>query len=234
MRVGAFIPVAVLFAAGCSEARMERAPVADAVQEGLSTASRRVVADPRDAGLRHQYGLALWRASRHDDAIRQLRKACELAPDSERIHLALVRVLMDTGRLDEALPLLTEAVDRWPASAAPHLLLGYLTHRKGRTEEAEQAFGQALARSGTLRERVSAHLGLGSALEKKGQQKEADKHYGLAIALEPELRQLLIKIQKERLYPAAISSERAGLAPCVSKAERKGRLEAILRQLEEE
>jgi Flp pilus assembly protein TadD len=139
---------------------------------------------------------------------------------------------MDHNQLDGASSELDEVTRRRPQLATPHLLLGYVHHRRRDLPAAEQAFRAALKRSGEGRERIAAHLGLGAVLEQTERQAEADGQYAAAIAMAPELREVLIEIQKQHLLPqpVAVETDRGEVSPSARLRE----MEKILRKMDEQ
>lgn len=183
-------------------------------------------------GATQQLALDLWREGKHEKACQLLRRTIAQSPDDVGLRLTLARVLMDDNRLDDASAELNEITRRRPQSAAPHVLWGYVHHRRGDTTAAERAFRSALQRVGQARERIAAFLGLGAVLEATGRQAEADRQYAAAIALSPDLRTVLIDIQKRHLMPPPVTPE-TGPGE-VSPTARLREMEKILRRMDEQ
>ena len=69
---------------------------------------------PQDAGLHHALGLALIRGKRLDEALGELRRATELAPDQARYAYVYAVALHSSGREADALKSLKESLTRHP------------------------------------------------------------------------------------------------------------------------
>ncbi len=73
-----------------------------------------LASSPSDAGLHHALGLALIRQSRRDEALPELRKAAELAPDQPRYAYVYAVGLHSAGRAADAIVILKESLARRP------------------------------------------------------------------------------------------------------------------------
>jgi Flp pilus assembly protein TadD len=73
-----------------------------------------ITAVPQDAGLHYALGLALVRQKKNDEALSELRRATELAPDQTRYAYVYAVGLHSTGRVDEAIAALKENVSKHP------------------------------------------------------------------------------------------------------------------------
>ena len=229
MRKAAVFLFGVLTLAGCATTDSRRVPGG----ASRNTNSERAIAGGQleDADACRERALALWREDKHEQAGQLLRRAIALAPDEAALRLMLARVLLDDGRPADASVELSAIKTRWPQSAAPHVLLGYVHHRQGDPGAAEAAFRSALARVPTPQERIAAHLGLGAVLEKAGRQAAADAQYAAAVALAPQLRGVLVDIQKQSLFPQAVAVEGSGGFGRVSER-RLRQMKKVLRKLE--
>ena len=71
-----------------------------------------IATSPRDAGLHYALGLALTRLKRPDEALGELRRAAELAPDRARYAYVYAVGLHSSGRSGE--PVLQDSLVRHP------------------------------------------------------------------------------------------------------------------------
>jgi len=184
--------------------------------------------DLDNVGLSLKRVQALREAGDYQQATSQLRKTCKLYPTNEEVHMTLAKVLMENNVPDEARTLLTDSARRWPNSPTPQLLLGYLFYDLRELSQALESFQKALSLTGEPQLRIPAHLGLGAALEKMGRASEADEQYALAVDMAPELQQVIMKVQAERLYPEGIPVKGG-----VSDRKRLRRLESIIEREDE-
>ena len=69
---------------------------------------------PQDAGLRYAVGLALVRQKKQDDALAELKRAVELAPDQAHYSYVYAVGLHSAGRIDEAIAALKDNLTKHP------------------------------------------------------------------------------------------------------------------------
>ena len=86
---------------------------------------------PEEASLHHALGLRLVRAQRLPDAIKSLRRAAELAPDSPRYSYVYAIALNSAGRATDALRVLADSQRRHPADRDTLLALVDLLQKRG-------------------------------------------------------------------------------------------------------
>ena len=102
--------------------RRSTSPISIAVCSGKGTAKMccvtRIAASPRDAGLHHALGLTLTRLKRPDEALDELRRAAELAPEQARYAYVYAVGLHSAGRGGEAMTVLKENLARHPGDRA--------------------------------------------------------------------------------------------------------------------
>ncbi len=230
MRTTAAILLGVLTGTGCATSGSHGIP--GGTEQSNDAQPSNTSGRLEDIGEARERALALWREDKHTEACQLLRRAIAQSPDDVELRLTLARVLMDDNQLDDASSELDEVTRRRPQLATPYVLSGYVRHRRGDLPEAEQAFRAALLRVGEGRERIAAHLGLGAVLEQTDRQAEADGQYSAAIALAPELRGVLMDIQKQRLLPPPVAMA-TGLGE-VSPSARLREMEKILRKMDEQ
>jgi predicted CXXCH cytochrome family protein len=98
----------------------------EALRQGLSVV-------PSDPSLHHALGLALVRQHRATDALTELAKAAELAPDDPRNAYVYAVALHDTGKPDEARLALERAAGRMPGNAEILSALASYARERGDT-----------------------------------------------------------------------------------------------------
>lgn len=120
--------------------------------------------------------------SRHGIALRQLRKAVELAPNFFAAWVDLARELSEQELFEECERALRRAIRLEPELPHPWTLLGNMLSKAGRYDEAVEAFNEALKKepdhSGSL-------AGLGHLLRTIGRQDEAVTTYRQCIGKYP-------------------------------------------------
>jgi predicted CXXCH cytochrome family protein len=84
-------------------------------EDGENTLRAAISASPQDAGLHHALGLALIRLNRRDEALEELGKATELAPDQARYAYVYAVGLHSSGHNTEAMTVLKDSLTRHPA-----------------------------------------------------------------------------------------------------------------------
>jgi predicted CXXCH cytochrome family protein len=84
-------------------------------EDGENTLRAAISASPQDAGLHHARGLALIRLNRRDEALEELGKATELAPDQARYAYVYAVGLHSSGHNTEAMTVLKDSLTRHPA-----------------------------------------------------------------------------------------------------------------------
>ena len=115
----------------------------------LRAAIARTTSDgtPRDASeatLHHALGLALVRLGRQDEAMVELERAVEAAPDEPRYAYVLGVALHSRGLGDQAVALLERAHRRWPADAEVLSALAAIERERGNAKNA-LAYARKLA-----------------------------------------------------------------------------------------
>jgi Flp pilus assembly protein TadD len=83
--------------------------------EGLDVLRTAVTASPQDAGLHHALGLALVRQKRNDEALEELRRATELAPNQTQYAYVYAVGLNSAGRTEDAIAILKDNLNKHPA-----------------------------------------------------------------------------------------------------------------------
>ncbi|MGB8044597.1 MAG: tetratricopeptide repeat protein [Pseudolabrys sp.] len=83
--------------------------------EGLALLRTAVTASPQDAGLHHALGLALVRQKQNDEALDELRRATELAPNQVQYAYVYGVGLHSAGRVEDSIAVLKDNVGKHPA-----------------------------------------------------------------------------------------------------------------------
>jgi Flp pilus assembly protein TadD len=105
--------------------------------------------DPGDADVRHALGLSLVRQRRSEEALEELARAMELAPESLRYGYVYAVAAQSTGRVPLALRTLEALRERWPGSrevlvalATYHAQMGGLAEAEGYARELVELYPQ--------------------------------------------------------------------------------------------
>jgi Flp pilus assembly protein TadD len=185
-----------------------------------------------DASLARAKQLAA--AGQLKDAVAVLQQAVTRAPDQLQPRLVLGGVLLEWGKVSQAEEVLTIVVERWPTNATARLLLGYTLLERGERQGAVEQFQKVLELTDGLEQSLSAHLGLASVYESLGDQHQADDHYAQALSIAPELRTVLVNIQKALLWRPPTVTTGADIGHVVPDQTRRSRIEAELEKLRAE
>jgi tetratricopeptide (TPR) repeat protein len=155
------------------------------VPRGELERSAQVVADlPVGARQHYNYGTALQKAGRPDEAAEEFYTALRFDHNYTKAHINLANALIDTAKLEEAQTHFEAALRIEPNSADFHSAYAYLLERLGRAPEAAAEYETALRlKPNDARMRYS----YGVFLEKKGKLDEAIAQYRLALQANPEL-----------------------------------------------
>jgi protein O-GlcNAc transferase len=137
---------------------------------------------PNFAAAHLHLGLAL-RATRNANALSELEKAHQLAPQNEQITMELAKTLTLAGKDDQAIPLLQHSFELAPKSNALAYQLGIAYQNTGRAKDAIPLLRRAAAADPRNYE-VLTNLGL--ALCQAQQAKDAVPVLQKAIALAPK------------------------------------------------
>lgn len=100
---------------------------------------------PSDPEVRFGYGVALWRAGQHDEAVKQFEWASALRPRHYHLWLELGRMRSQAGDQQGALAAFREAVRRAPYYAQPRWQLGNVLLSMKRRDEAFAELRRAAA-----------------------------------------------------------------------------------------
>jgi Flp pilus assembly protein TadD len=83
--------------------------------DGLKVLREAIIAVPQDAGLHYALGLALVRQKQNDEALTELRRATELAPDQSQYAYVYAVGQHSAGHIEEAITTLKENLNKHPA-----------------------------------------------------------------------------------------------------------------------
>ena len=150
-------------------------------KHSLHTAA--VALRPRSPGVRRNFGNALTKKGRWDEAVAEYREAIRLNRDEAVPHYNLGNVLREMGELDLAIAEYKEAIRGKQGDAKAHYNLGLVLYAKG---ELDEAIAEHREGSSNL-ERHSAryHRGLGFALHAEGELDEAIAECREALRIYP-------------------------------------------------
>jgi len=104
------------------------------VEQAVPLLQRLVASRPPEMISRFNFGYALWRSGRHEEAISHLRAVLELAPQDGEALFLLARSLRETGREAEAASFDNQAkrylpgYAKWAVDAAAIPMLGRISH----------------------------------------------------------------------------------------------------------
>jgi tetratricopeptide (TPR) repeat protein len=139
---------------------------------------------PQDAAALLNWGNALGRAGRLEDARLSYGRALALRPDFAEAHHNLADVELELGCIEEAIASCRRALKVKPNFAEAHQRLGIALARLGRFEEAIASFRDALAVRADF---VEAQVNLAAAQRRIGRLDEAIAGYRRALQLRPDL-----------------------------------------------
>jgi len=139
---------------------------------------------PDNANARNNLGLALFRAGRTPEAIREYRAALGIQPAYPGVLNNLGNALDLSGSNQEAIGCYEAALRIVPGFAAAHYNLAKALDRTGRTAEAIGHFEEALRIEPG---RADGHEGLGEALLRSGRTAEAVAQFEAALRISPGL-----------------------------------------------
>jgi Flp pilus assembly protein TadD len=83
--------------------------------DGLKVLREAITAVPQDAGLHYAFGLTLIRQKQNDEALAELRRAAELAPDQSQYAYVYAVGQHSAGHVEDAITTLKENLNKHPA-----------------------------------------------------------------------------------------------------------------------
>jgi tetratricopeptide (TPR) repeat protein len=132
----------------------------------------------------HQnFGFALLKTGRLDEAITQCQRSVEMKPDFPVAHENLGNAFLMKGGVDEAIAHFQAALQLKPDYTDAHINLGNALLQKGRVDDAIAHFQKALQIKPDYPE---AHNNLGNALLQMGRVDEAITHFQKALEINPD------------------------------------------------
>ena len=126
-------------------------------------------------------GVAFYRTSMHEEALREFRRVLELNKDDANARFYVGLVLLRQGKWDEAIEAYQDAAARPGAKPATYHNLAFALERVGRYAEALSALQDATKRGGAKDARIQTSLGVVSLM--MGDVHAADRALGAAKAL---------------------------------------------------
>ena len=120
------------------------------------------------------------------EAIENLKKAAELAPNNAFTRLNLGTALYMQGDMDAALEQYRKAVSLSPTLARAHFAIGVLMEAKGQDGDAVKAFSAAIASDPSYAE---PRFSLANALRRSGRVEESLTQYAEVLRLDPAVSQ---------------------------------------------
>ena len=139
--------------------------------------------DPLDAKANFNFGLALARTGKLDDAILHFQKAVDTNPDFAIAHNNLGIALAQRGKVDGALAHFQKAVELEPNYGDAHMNFGAFLLQSGRPGDALAQFQKAVEIEPGF---ADAQDNLGIALLQTGKVDEAIPHFQKAVELKPD------------------------------------------------
>jgi protein O-mannosyl-transferase len=150
---------------------------------------------PANSRARYNFGLALARQGRFDEATKEFQTTLNLNPQDAKAHLNLGLIYDQQNRPEDALRELQVALELEPNNAKIHYNLGVTLARWGRAEEAKKAFENTVKLNPYD---ASAHNNLGVLLTQQNRVKEAMKEFEAALQLDPDHRSARRNLEKLR------------------------------------
>ncbi len=126
--------------------------------------------DPGQANVRLWYAMMLSAIARPDEAVAEIERALEVAPDSRIVQTKAATVFRSAGLFERSRSQLESCVERWPEAGLAYRELGYLALAQDRPEDALAFFERSAELSGG-ESRSSGGLGYTYAL--LGREEEA-------------------------------------------------------------
>jgi protein O-mannosyl-transferase len=129
------------------------------------------------------YGNALSKTNRQQEAVEHFKEAIRLKPDFVMAHYNLGNALVNTGRPRDAIAHFQEFMRLKPGHAEVHNSLGNALRQLGRTQDAMEEYEKALQINPSL---TMAHYNLGNVLLQEKRPAEAIEHFQQVLRMQPE------------------------------------------------
>jgi protein O-mannosyl-transferase len=172
---------------------------------------------PDYAGLRLNFGNALYRKSLFAEARQELEAALHIDPEMDDAHISLGVVLYLQGKVELAIQHFESVLARNPSNTAARSDLGVALQSLGRMDEAIAHYRHALSVNPSF---TDASRNLAHALLARGQAAEAIPHYEQAlkaapnhITLRSELADALARTGQFEKASAELARALSGLGP---------------------
>jgi Flp pilus assembly protein TadD len=151
-----------------------------------------LVADVPNGSKQHfDYGLALQKEGRWEQAEQQYKIALRYKPADAKSHMNLATVLMAQARYDAAVPHMEEALRLQPDNGEFHFGYASLLQRLGRADEAGPQY-EAAAR--LLPDSPEAHYNYALILASAGKENDALRELHRAVQLKPDYADAQLKL----------------------------------------
>ena len=152
--------------------------------KALAYLDRAIAMSPDDARLRNLRGIAWSKTGEPERAAADWRKAAELAPQDNQLHVNIAADHLRRGNVDEAITSLHDALTVKPNDARAHSNLGSAYERRGDFDEAIEQYDRAIAID---RDYANAYSNRSYAYFRKGNAsralEDADRAIGLDVRL---------------------------------------------------
>lgn len=145
--------------------------------------SKAIDIDPTRADFYSNYGNALWKQDRIEEAIYYCQQSLALDASRAEAHNILGNVYLSQNRLEEAVISFRKALEINPNYVHALNNLGNALQKLNQAEDAVNCYRQALKLQANYPE---AHNNLGQALKSLGRLEEARGHFHSAIQLRPD------------------------------------------------
>ncbi|MFN0112774.1 MAG: tetratricopeptide repeat protein [Blastocatellia bacterium] len=166
------------------------------------------------AADRLRRGVELEVEGRLEDSIAEHRRALEINPQYQQVHVNLIQLYGRARQPSKAEEHYRAAIALNPNLAEAHYNFGVALVEQKRFTEAAKLFRQAIDANPQFAE---AHLNYGGSLEAQQQYDEAMTHYRLAIESKPNLRQAHFQLARMLIFkqrlPEAIEQLQQTLLP---------------------
>lgn len=138
----------------------------------------------RENAIAHNnYGTALWKANRHEEAVPHFMEALRIRPNYAGALVNLSNVLKDQGKLPEAVAGYRKALEMDPNHAGARTNLGLILLQGGNVVEATEEFRKVVD---AWPMDAKAHNSLGVAFAAQGLREEAIREFETALRLKPD------------------------------------------------
>jgi len=151
--------------------------------ETAMTALRQVVRDPAAVNAYLEFGMAMARHQRYQDALPLLQAAAQKMPKSEVAHYELAKVLVNTSQWQAALTEMEAASALKPDSAQLHF---YVASLQGRLKHIPDAISQYEEALKLAPDHFDANLSYGRLLLQLGHPDQALPKLSRAVQIKPE------------------------------------------------